>query len=473
MSVLQRDRVRESCVLTGVLSVVLAVSCTVSQPPVQGEWRLASPAEVGLDTQRLEELARALEAGTFENNHALLIVRHGRLVFEKYSSGRARGDLQYTASVSKSVGAIVFGMALADGALETVGDDPLDTPIGKLLPEYSTMLAGDSLKAQIQLRHVLTMTAGFQWDEHSYPYSDPRNDWHRASESDDPVALVLSKPMAAAPGTELNYNGGLSILLSYLVQRDLGIPVDAYARERLFGPLGIAEYRWERLSCGLTDTDGGLHLKPIDMAKIGQLFLDDGQWLGKQLVPTEWVHQSTLSHVANDRGPDYGFQWWCGQFRAHAGSTRAFLASGYGGQMILVAPALDLVVVLANQVFENPLGALNDLAILSRYIFPSADVSFARPEIQPQSPGSLGAYAGRYAADGEVVEVSLTENGLLAEAEGAPALQLQPLGPGQFFGTALDRLDVRFAFKIDDEGRCRSLTVWHGFRHQRFDRVGS
>lgn len=454
------------------MSAILVASSCVGTPTHDKEWETAKPGDVGLDPGPLAELFGTIDAGDIETLHAVIVVRNGKIVFEKYSGDFGRDDLQYTASVSKSVGSILFGMTLADGAFRTIGDERLETPLPVLLPEYSSALESDPRKAQIRLRHILTMSAGFEWDEQSHPYSDPRNDWNRASRSQDPVELVLARPLVAPPGTAFNYNGGLSILLSYLVQRDTGIPVDVLARKRLFGPLGIERFRWDRLPSGITDTDGGLHLRPRDMAKLGLLFLQEGRWEDQQVVASEWVRQSTRSHVANDDRPDYGFQWWCGDFRGHDGVVSSYLASGTGGQMIFVAPALDLVVVLANEVFDNPMGQLNDLAILTRYVLPSADASFSGPRELDSSPETgLETYVGRYVSGDETILVSLRDGELHADAEGAPTMRLRRVGAHRFVGTVLDRLDVSFAFEIDDEGSCEGLRAWHGFNYRELDRV--
>lgn len=123
-------------------------------------------------------------------------------------------------------------------------------------------------------------------------------------------------------------------------------------------------------------------------------------------------------------------------------------------------------------VFDNPMGQLNDLAILTRYVLPSVDASFSGPRELDSSPETgLETYVGRYVSGDETILVSLRDGELHADAEGAPTMRLRRVGAHRFVGTVLDRLDVSFAFEIDDEGSCEGLRAWHGFNYRELDRV--
>ncbi len=443
--------------------------------------RITSPDEAGLDPAPLERLRREAGEGRYPNLHAILIVKGGQLVFEDYFNGFDRDTRQYTASISKSVGSILVGIAMDRGLLPGLEDGGVDRPILELLPEYEDVVWADPVKRRLLLRHVLSMSAGLEWDETSYPYDDPRNDWVRARDRDDPVEFALRKRLIAEPGSEFVYNGGLSILLSYLVEKTSGMSADEFAEHHLFSPLGIEDYEWEQLPGGLTDTDGGLYLLPRDMAKLGLLYLNRGEWGGSQIVSETWVKESTREHLISEGMPNYGFQWWCGDFQYAGRSAYAFLASGHGGQTIFVFPAFDLVVVLTHEVFDNPLGELHNTSILTRYVLPAADSMPRAPggEWDPEASDTpieldaeaLTGYAGLYSGGQQELTIEYRDGELYAHAEGAPEMRMIPLSDTAFRATALGLIDLRFTFDVDGRGQVRELRAAWGFNDTVFRRV--
>ena len=152
------------------------------------------------------------------------------------------------------------------------------------------------------------MTAGFNWIE-ILPYSDPANDWMVMEASFDWVKYVIDKPMAYEPGQTFAYNSGATQLLSYIFRKATGKDIEEYAAQNLFAPLGINEYFWKRTPTGLADTEGGLYLKPSDLAKIFYLFLQNGDWNGKQIVSSDWVRSSVTPFMTLGGGTKYGYKW--------------------------------------------------------------------------------------------------------------------------------------------------------------------
>jgi CubicO group peptidase (beta-lactamase class C family) len=203
------------------------------------------------------------------------------------------------------------------------------------------------------LRHVLTMTTGIAWDESSVAYTDPRNNCAVMEGKEDWVQYVLEQPMAQAPGLQWQYNSGATQLLSFLIKKTTGKEADDYAKERLFSPLGI-EYAWKRTPRGLADTEGGLYLRPRDLAKLGYLFLKDGVWEGKRILPEGWVKEATTRQVELDGGGAYGYKWWIAP-RQEPGSPAAYAAIGYGGQLLIVVPDLQLLAVFTGwNIYDRP-----------------------------------------------------------------------------------------------------------------------
>ena len=462
-----QTRVSSTVVVLSVL--VIAGACIGQEAPA--DWEVAVPGSVGVDAGVLEELSVAARGGTFQNIHSILIARRGKLVFEEYFDGFDAQTLQYTASVSKSVGSILLGIAMDRGLVPGLDDGVLDAPLADVLPEYSNFFESEPLKREILLRHALSMSGGLEWDETTYPYSDSRNDWIRASQNDDPVGFALSRPVIADAGSTFAYHGVYSILPSYLIERETGASAEGFAAEYLFGPLGIKDWEWETIASGLTDTDGGLHLRPLDMAKLGQLYLDRGVWNGKQIVSEAWIAESSRRQIANADSPDYCLLWWCGDFHYGDQTAWTFFASGHGGQKIFVFPEHDLVAVVTQQVFDNPYDELNNLGIVSRYLLPSVDTAGRVETPVELNSAALARYEGVYSGSGTPIRVEFRDGTLIAESEDAPTMRLVPLGEGRFKGTVFDLLDVQFVFEPSGADRPEALRATWGFRDEEFRRA--
>jgi CubicO group peptidase (beta-lactamase class C family) len=282
---------------------------------------------------------------------------------------------------------------------------------------------------------------------------------------------VLGRRLVTEPGSTFNYNGGLTITLAYLVETGAGMRADRFAERYLFSPLGIADYEWERLPNGMTDTDGGLHLRARDMAKLGQLYLNGGMWRGTSIVSQSWVQESVREQIITEGQPNYGFQWWCGDFQYADRSAFTFFASGHGGQKIYVFPDLDLVVVLTHPVFDNPMGELHNGAILARYVLPAADTGVDWGEPITLDSTALAAYAGEYAAAHDRFSIVFRRGSLWAEAIGSPTLELIPLSETRFRGTMLGMVDVEFDFDLDDDGKARSARARFMFNDRSYRRM--
>ena len=145
---------------------------------------------------------------------------------------------------------------------------------------------------------MLTMTAGIRWDETQAEYTDAENSCALMEGSKDWIRFVLDQPMAAEPGSTFVYSSGVTELLSEVLRKATGKHADVYAAEHLFGPLGISRFYWKKTPTGHPDTEGGLYLTPRDLAKIGYLYLKDGVWDGKRILPEGWATASTMAQTS-------------------------------------------------------------------------------------------------------------------------------------------------------------------------------
>ena len=343
-------------------------------------WATASPESVGLDGARLCGIAARLKESDADV-HAVVIVRHGKLVFEQYFPGyddpwgAPNGQYNFDAStkhdmrsVSKSVVALLTGIAIERKLIASA-----DEPVVKFFPEYSAlkMPGWDN----ITLRHLLTMSSGVQWDE-ARAWTDPKNDEPHLGKEADPLGYVLAKPIALAPDVLWNYNGGGTELLANIIQRVANKPFDDFAREVLFQPLGINDWEWKKYENGKLSAAAGLRLRPRDAAKIGQLVLNRGIWNDRQIVPADWIEQSVVPRfqpIGLFGGLFYyGYQWWLGRTLSEYREVKWIAAMGLGGQRIFVIPDLDLVVMSTSGLYTNLRQGNAALDILNRFVIPSA-----------------------------------------------------------------------------------------------------
>jgi CubicO group peptidase (beta-lactamase class C family) len=348
------------------------------QPPTLADmWVTGTLDDVGLDQLRIEQITDAIRRNPYWNLHAVLIEREGRLVYEEYFAGEdqrwgtplgrvvfnreTKHDLR---SVTKSVVSALLGIALHSGAIRS-----LDSPIVEYFPEYKELQTPE--RVPITIRHALSMTGGLEWNE-DLPYTDPRNREIAMTRSEDPIRYVLSQRIVAKPGVEWRYNGGFTQLLAAVIQRTTGTSLKEYAQKMLFDPLGITDVEWVGDLAGLPAAASGLRLRPRDLAKFGSLYLHQGRWSHRQVLPAEWVKESTRRHTTfpNQASRGYAYQWWHTCYATPSGLVESKTAVGNGGQRVFVLPELKSVVtVLA--------GRYNDFSIapweqiLTQYIIPS------------------------------------------------------------------------------------------------------
>ncbi|MBK6007645.1 serine hydrolase [Ramlibacter ginsenosidimutans] len=335
-------------------------SCGVPQAGVDG-WPVVFPDEdTFIDRAALCRMADGLVASG-ANIHAVLVAHRGKLVFERYFTGLDEvpgyifgerianvtfdaATLHNVKSVSKSVASLALGIAIDQGLVRSI-----DEPVFSFFPEFSDLRTPQ--KDRILLRHALDMTMGLQWIE-ATPATGDANDEVRMHLSPDPCRYVLGLPVVTPPGQAFHYNTGALALVSAVVRKAVGRPLDEFARANLFEPLGISSAKWNRVG-GDTDAGGGLRLRPRDMARIGQLVLAGGRWNGRQVVSRSWIDASTAANIQATDDQLYGYLWWLGRARANRRVIQWIGALGRGGQSIRIVPELDLVVVVTAGYYQD------------------------------------------------------------------------------------------------------------------------
>ncbi len=309
--------------------------------PTEG-WELASLEDHAIDRAKMGLADEFAENDPL--SRAVLVIKDGYLVFERYYHGGGVDESTNLHSVTKSFSSALVGLLVDDGLVNSTSQKMVD-----LMSEYPEFEG-------IRLHHALTHTTGLSWSEEGLP-------WENWVASDDWVTEALSRGFVAPPGRGFKYSSGNSHFLTSLVYDQTGTFPGEIAKERLFDPLGIpfkvfdkpvsySRWRdyvqplsqsWRRDTRGIEIGATCLYLTARDMAKFGFLYLNRGFWDGEQVIPEDWVIASTQEHVTDIYGRySYGYQWWI----TRVAGQPAFLASGFGGQIIGVIPSLDLVVVL-------------------------------------------------------------------------------------------------------------------------------
>ena len=316
-------------VILFISAILVFISCTKDNDTVSPQSEIFG------------EMVSSIENQQYGDVHSLLILKDNKIIFEKYFNNYSRNSKHALYSITKSFTSALIGICLAKGYIENIEMEVMD-----FFPEYESTIANyDSLKAKITIKNLLTMTSGLSWDEWATSYNDPDNDVMELVRSNDWIKYVLDKPMSHAPGTYIYYNSGGSHVLSGIITKATGQSAEEFARDNLFSFLDITDWNWEKRSDGISIGGWGLSLRPVDMIKFGQLYLNKGVWNNVQVIPESWIEESTMPHYKMNQWVDYGYQWWRSGNSTESENSNIFFASGRGEQYIWVIPDHNAVAV--------------------------------------------------------------------------------------------------------------------------------
>lgn len=335
-------RVRRRFVLSAMLSLcaLLTYPCLgparagdPDQPPWPTKgWLTSTPEEQGMDSSAL---ARLVGYGASHSFDSLLVLRHGRIVTEAYYAPYTADIPHEIYSSTKAVTGTLLGMVYKDGLLDRLDHPVLDFFTDRQIADV------DNRKKAITVQNLLDMTSGLDWDQ-GFEGGKQQSmlDLYRSSNW---TQFILDRPMAHPPGEVFNYNNGNPDLVSAIITKLTGKLAEDYAREKLFDPLGIVDWHWDRDPQGLTKGEGMLDLLPRDMAKLGYLYLHHGEWDRRQLLPAGWA--DVLSHAIVNMRASYDPQQSYSNFFWVFPDRHVYMMNGKNGQLIVVFPDLDVVVV--------------------------------------------------------------------------------------------------------------------------------
>ncbi len=298
--------------------------------PVSQPFERARPETAGISSAYVESFLKEMASCEKGNPHHIMIMRHGKVIAECAYAPYQRGMWHITHSLCKAVTGMAAGIAVGEGLMRT-GEQLID-----IFPEYASQLdrllrnssALESvMRRNVTVRNLLDMTSEVDFSEAG---AISGNNW---------INGFMRSSTKAAPGTKFDYNSMNSYMISAIIQKRSGMPMDEYLQSRLFEPLGIDEVFWERCPQGITKGGWGMFLRPEDAMKLGWLYLRGGRWKGSQIVPRYWVRKSTHSQVDNGRF-GYGYYTWMDE------RPGSFAFNGLFGQNVICYPDLDMVIVL-------------------------------------------------------------------------------------------------------------------------------
>ena len=314
-------------------------------------WLAAQTSISALDNAitRAENRIETSSMPSFRNLESFLVWSEGDFRHVKYFNGVSSQTIHQIQSQTKSIISLLLGIAVDKGFVKSEYE-----PVSAFFPEYFN--DKDTLKSLVIIRDLLTMSAGFEWEE-MLPFNDQRNNNIRMNYSGSYLKYALSRPMASQPSAEFKYNSGAPMIVAGIIEKTANMPLDRFAEKYLFNPLNINEYRWIKDSTGLCHAGGGLFLKPEDMVKIGALVLNKGKWEEENIVPEEWLRRSFEPYFETTFSDhSFGYFWWIKEMRISDNkTTRVISAQGAGGQYMFIIPEYNLIVAFTENNFGTPL----------------------------------------------------------------------------------------------------------------------
>jgi len=355
---------------TAIASILILLINTLSY--AQHTYLYSQPKELGdgwetadlrqeVDTVKIYKLFAHLQ-NEGHKLHSVVLVKNNQILIEEYFNGYSADKPQDLRSATKSIIAILMGIAIDKGFIEDL-NDPISKYLKSLVPNKNL----DERKGEITIKHLLTMSSGLDcndWDKKSKGQEDKvyrKNDW---------LQYTLDLPMINDPGIVSNYCSMGTVLVAEIISQASGLTIDKFAENYLFGPLEITKVDWVHTSSKeIIPSAKRLFMTPRDMAKIGQLMLNKGKWNEEQVVSERWVDESTTPKV-KITGVDYGYLWWNIPFHVNEQTVVSKTATGNGGQYIMIIPELDMVAVFTGGAYNSQEDKL-PFAIMKDIILPT------------------------------------------------------------------------------------------------------
>jgi CubicO group peptidase (beta-lactamase class C family) len=332
-------------------------------------WLTSNPSSAGVDIGRIQEMVRAVADEELLFTHSVLIARQGKLVVEEYFYGFNRDTWHDMRSASKTIASTLIGLAIEENYIKDVHATALS-----FFPYYRYYANWDARKARITIHDCLTMSSGLDANDSDRRSAASEGTYQSQTQQPDWIKLALDAQMINDPGAQPLYGGANPLILGGILSQAIDEPVEWFAHRILFDPLGIKNYKFFLDPTGIVYMGGGMYMRPRDMLKYGQLYLNGGVWKGKRILSEKWIRESWDQYgrlAPLDRnGHQYGYLWWHHEYNVGGRTVKTMEARGNGGQYIFVVPSLDLVVVITAGNFRTGKTRQPE-EIMKQYILPA------------------------------------------------------------------------------------------------------
>lgn len=315
--------------------------------PAGDGWTTASLGDVGMGVASMLRLQKQIESsdapGPGEKMvHGLLVARHGKLVFETYLHGYSREQAHDTRSAGKSFASLLVGMAIDHGA-----DVSAKTPVHSMFPNYKPLDHMGRDKRAITIGDLMDMSSGLACDDNDAASPGGEEAMQRQNAERDWYRYTLNLPVVQAPGADkaVYCSAGIN-LLGGVVRQATGRRLTDLFQDWIAGPMQMRGYHMNLMPDDDLYLAGGIRMRPRDMLKLGQLYLNGGVWNGRRLIDKNWIDASVARHTTFGPNHDYGYAWHLHTFTVGGHDYRGYAAEGNGGQFVIVVPELDLVVAI-------------------------------------------------------------------------------------------------------------------------------
>jgi len=338
-------------------------------------WPVADARAVHLDTAPFVALEARLADGSYKNITSILVARDGKLVYEHYFNGSDAEHLNDVRSASKSVTALLAGAAIDRGLIPSV-----QAKVYGFFPDKQPVQHADPRKQAITLEDLLTMSSLWECNDEN-EFSSGHEERMYVSEDwlqfalDLPIkgfAPWMSKPADSPHGRAFSYCTAGAFVAGAVVERAARMPLARFAAEALEKPLGIEHAQWNTSPLGIGMGGGGTRYRSRDLAKLGQLALDEGRWHGKQVISAAWIRAMLGVHAQARDDADYGYLWWCFRKPVTGIDEPVWAMGGNGGNYVFVVPSRQLVAVITSTAYNQRYAHPQSQEILREYLLKAA-----------------------------------------------------------------------------------------------------
>jgi len=371
------------------------------------DWSTVSLTESGVRVASIVELIEAIRRGDYKKIHSVLVVKGGKLILEEYFQGYNRDKPHQIRSATKSIGSVLVGIAIDRGHIPSVREP--------IYPYFKDRTSNwDDRAKAVTIKSLLTMTSGFDCDDHRGKPFECEKAMYQAG---DWVDFALNLPMARQPGKHWAYNSASLTLLSEIIINTTGLSAPLFADKYLMKPLGITGFHWGFSPKGRAWLAGNASMRPRDMARFGLMCLNRGLWKNKRVVSEAWLAESTRFHARSEYGMEYGYLWWRGRQTINGRSIEGFWAQGNGGQVIFVCPTLDAVAVFTGGNYNSIL-EFQFMGMLTNHILPAMLPSGPEKRFIVPDKKIMTTLAGKYRCNKLHLELFPQAKGLVGRLDG-------------------------------------------------------